>query len=151
MSNLSASTTENRLAPNREHRIAALRTIEELNGLTLEELGWIADAGTERSVRDGELVFSQGAPPCHLLFVLEGEIAVKRHTSSPVAVVFPRNVRIASSNRSSQPSQLVKDWVWVSTQSNASWPSTSAAVAFDTSAQGTTFHVRLPLDRAGIY
>jgi signal transduction histidine kinase len=25
------------------------------------------------------------------------------------------------------------------------------AVAFDTSAQGTTFHVRLPIDRTGIY
>jgi signal transduction histidine kinase len=95
MSNLSTSAaSENRSASNSEHRIAALRTIEELEGLPPDELRWIADAGTERSVRDGELIFSQGAPPCHLLFVLEGEIAIKRHTSSPVTVFTGRSGRI---------------------------------------------------------
>jgi len=95
VSNLSTSaTSENRFGSNREHRIAALRSIEELNGLTDEELRWIANAGTERSVQDGELIFSQGAPPCHLLFILKGEIAIKRHTSSPVTVFTGRSGRI---------------------------------------------------------
>jgi hypothetical protein len=44
-------------------RIAALQSIEELKGLTLEELEWIANSGTERSMQDGELIFSHAAPP----------------------------------------------------------------------------------------
>jgi hypothetical protein len=60
MANHSSSTAfENRFASNSEHRIAALCTIDELSGLTHEELRWIADASTERSVQDGELIFSQ--------------------------------------------------------------------------------------------
>src|ERR1700761_921844 len=81
-----SSMPEDRLSSNREQRIAALRTIEELAGLTSEEFQWIADAGSERSAQDGELIFSQGSPPSHLLFVLSGEITIKRHTSSPVTV-----------------------------------------------------------------
>jgi signal transduction histidine kinase len=107
MSQLPTSTTsENRCASNSEHRIAALCTIEELKGLTHEELRWIADAGTERSVRDGELVFSQGAPPFQLLFVLEGEIAVKRHTSSPVTVFTGRSGRITGKT----PFSRIRKW-----------------------------------------
>jgi signal transduction histidine kinase len=107
MSNLSTSaTSENRFASDSEHRITALRTIEELNGLTQEELRWIADAGTERSVQDGELIFSQGAPPCHLLFVLEGEIAIKRHTSSPVTVFTGRSGRITGKT----PFSRIRRW-----------------------------------------
>jgi len=61
MSNLSASTaTEYHHPSNSKQRIAALGSIEELKGLTLEELQWIADVGTDRSVQDGELIFSQG-------------------------------------------------------------------------------------------
>lgn len=79
---------------NSEQRIAALDSIEELKGLTEEELRWIADAGTERSVQDGELIFSHEAPPYHLLFVLAGEVVIKRHTSSPVSVLTGRTGRI---------------------------------------------------------
>ena len=79
---------------NSEQRIAALSVIEELNGLTHEELRWIADSGTERFVPDGELIFSLGAPPDHLIFILDGEIAIKRHTSSPVTVFTGRTGRI---------------------------------------------------------
>jgi signal transduction histidine kinase len=107
MSNLSTSaTSESRFTSDSEHRIAALRTIDELNGLTHEELRWIADAGTERSVRDGELIFSQGAPPCHLLFVLNGEIAIKRHTSSPVTVFTGRSGRITGKT----PFSRIRQW-----------------------------------------
>jgi len=87
MSNPSSSAVmEYRLPSNSEQRIAALQSIEELKGLTLEELRWIADAGTERSVRNGELIFTHGAPPHHLIFILAGEITMKRRSSSPVTV-----------------------------------------------------------------
>jgi hypothetical protein len=43
---------EYRLPSNSEQQIAALQSIEELKGLTREELRWIADAVAERSVRD---------------------------------------------------------------------------------------------------
>ena len=95
MSNLSASAvTEDHLPSNSEQRIAALQSIEELKGLTREELRWIADAGTERFVQDGELIFSQGAPPYHLIFILAGQVDIKRHTSSPVTVFIGRTGRI---------------------------------------------------------
>jgi signal transduction histidine kinase len=95
MSNLSASTaTEYQHPSNSKQRIAALGSIEELKGLTQEELQWIADVGTDRSVQDGELIFSQGSPPHHLIFVLAGEVVVKRHTSSAVSVLMGRTKRI---------------------------------------------------------
>jgi signal transduction histidine kinase len=95
MSTHSASTaTELNRVSNREQRVAALRSIGELDGLTLNELLWIADAGAERSVVDGELIFSQGAPPEHLIIVLAGEITIKRRTSSPVTVFSGRAARI---------------------------------------------------------
>jgi signal transduction histidine kinase len=95
MPNPSPSVTAQSHRPsNSEQRVAALNTIEELKGLTLEELLWIADAGTERSVQDGELIFSQGAPPHHLIFVLTGDVVIKRHTSSPVSVLTGRTGRI---------------------------------------------------------
>jgi len=107
MSDLSTSaSSENRFTSNRERRIAALSAIEELKGLTLEELRWIADAGAERSVPDGELIFSQGAPPCHLLFILDGEIAIKRHTSSPVTVFTGRSGRITGKT----PFSRIRKW-----------------------------------------
>lgn len=77
-----------------ELRVSALQAIEELKGLTLEEFQWIAEAGTERFASDGELIFTQGAPPHHLIFVLAGEVLIKRRTSSPVSVLTGRTGRI---------------------------------------------------------
>jgi hypothetical protein len=63
MPNPSASAvTKDHFLSDSEQPVSALQSIEELKGLTLEELRWIADAGTERFVQDGELIFSQGAP-----------------------------------------------------------------------------------------
>lgn len=77
-----------------EERIAALHSIEELKDLTPGELRWIADKSTERSVQDGGLIFSQGAPPHHLIFIMSGEVVIKRHTSSPISVLTGRTGRI---------------------------------------------------------
>jgi signal transduction histidine kinase len=95
MMNSSASTaTDFYRSSKSDARIAALHSIEELKDLTHEELRWIADAGTERSVPDGELIFSQESPPHHLIFVLAGEVVIKRHTSSSVSVLIGRTRRI---------------------------------------------------------
>jgi signal transduction histidine kinase len=107
MSNLSASAvTEDHLPSNSEQRIAALQSIEELKGLTLEELRWIADAGTEQFVQDGELIFSQGAPPHHLIFILAGQVDIKRHSSSPVTVFMGRTGRITGK----MPFSRIRAW-----------------------------------------
>ena len=87
-------------------RIAALQSIEELEGVTLEELRWIADAGTERTLRDGELVFTQGAPPHHLIFILTGEVTIKRRSSSPVTVFSGRTGRITGKT----PFSRIRAW-----------------------------------------
>jgi signal transduction histidine kinase len=101
-----SSATEPHQASTSEERIAALHLIAELNGLTLEELRWIADACTERFVQDGDLIFSQGAPPHHLIFVLAGEVVIKRHTSSPVSVLTGRTGRITGKT----PFSRIRAW-----------------------------------------
>src|SRR5580698_3555354 len=95
MTDLSVSpTTEFHRPSNTEQRVDALHSIHELKDLTLEELRWIADASTERPAQDGELIFSREAPPHHLIFVLTGDVVIKRHTSSPVSVLTGRTGRI---------------------------------------------------------
>ena len=107
MPNPSASAvTKDHLPSDSEQRVSALQSIEELKGLTLEELRWIADAGTERFVQDGELIFSQGAPPEHLIFVLEGEIMIKRRSSSPVTVFMGKTGRITGKT----PFSRIRAW-----------------------------------------
>lgn len=107
MSNLSPSAvTEDHFPSNSEQRVSALQSIEELKGLTLGELRWVANAGRERFVRDGELIFSQGAPPHHLIFLLAGEVVIKRHTSSPVSVLTGRTGRITGKT----PFSRIRAW-----------------------------------------
>jgi signal transduction histidine kinase len=89
-----------------EQRIAALHSIDELGDLSLDDLRWIADAGTERFVQDGEQIFSQESPPHHLIFVLAGEVVIKRHTSSPVSVLTGRTGRITGKT----PFSRVRAW-----------------------------------------
>src|ERR1700677_4080205 len=74
--------------------VAALSTIEDLKGLTEEEFSWLATHGTERFGKDGDLIFSQGTPPEHLMFILKGDVMVHRHTSSPVSVLIGQTGRI---------------------------------------------------------
>jgi signal transduction histidine kinase len=74
--------------------VQALSSILELNGLSDEEFQWIASNGSERVVADGELIFSPSAPPHHLMFVLAGEVMIKRHSSSPVTLFTGRTGRI---------------------------------------------------------
>ncbi|MBB6143188.1 signal transduction histidine kinase [Silvibacterium bohemicum] len=57
-------------------------------------------------MQDGELIFSQGAPPRHLIFILAGEVVVKRHTSSAVSVLVGRTKRITGKT----PFSRIRSW-----------------------------------------
>jgi signal transduction histidine kinase len=86
--------------------VAALSTIEALKGLTEEEFTWLATHGTERFGKDGDLIFSQGTPPDHLMFILDGEVLVHRHSSSPVSVLIGQTGRITGKT----PFSRIKAW-----------------------------------------
>ena len=86
--------------------VAALSTIEALKGLTKEEFTWLATHGTERFGKDGDLIFSQGTPPEHLMFILDGDVLVHRHSSSPVSVLIGQTGRITGKT----PFSRIKAW-----------------------------------------
>jgi CRP-like cAMP-binding protein len=86
--------------------VAALATIEDLNGLTEEEFTWLATHGTERLGKDGDLIFSQGTPPDHLMFILKGNVLVHRHSPSPVSVLIGQTGRITGKT----PFSRIKAW-----------------------------------------
>ena len=86
--------------------VAALSTIEGLKGLTEEEFTWLATHGTQRFAKDGDLIFSQGTPPEHLMFILRGDVIVKRHSSSPVSVLIGQTGRITGKT----PFSRIKAW-----------------------------------------
>jgi signal transduction histidine kinase len=86
--------------------ISALRTIEDLKGLSDEEFAWIAKRGTERLAKDGELIFSQADPPHHLMFLLRGCVFIRRHTSSPVSVLVGQTGRVTGAT----PFSRLESW-----------------------------------------
>ena len=86
--------------------VAALSTIEDLKGLTEEEFTWLATHGTEKFGKDGDLIFSQGTPPEHLMFILRGDVVVKRHSSSPVSILIGQTGRITGKT----PFSRIKAW-----------------------------------------
>ena len=97
--------------------VAALRTIEDLKGLTEEEFAWLAIHGAERFGNDGDLIFSQGTPPHHLMFILSGEVLVHRHSSSPVSVLIGQTGRITGKT----PFSRIKAWNADGRSSGKTW------------------------------
>ncbi len=85
---LLASTPETRSSP--ERIVEALRLVVQLQGLSDAEYHWLAEHGTERRGERGALVFREGEPSCHLNFILEGEIHVRRRHSGPIALFIGR-------------------------------------------------------------
>jgi signal transduction histidine kinase len=70
--------------------IAALRTVSTLDGLTEAEYTWLATHGAERMGPDGALVFREGAPATQMVFILRGEVHVRRRHSGPLALFIGR-------------------------------------------------------------
>ena len=85
---LLVSTPETRSSP--EHIVEALQSVAQLQGLSDTEYRWLAEHGTERRGERGALVFREGEPSCHLNFILEGEIHVRRRHSGPIALFIGR-------------------------------------------------------------
>jgi signal transduction histidine kinase len=65
--------------------VAALRNLPPLDGLTEAEFEWIAKHSSERMGGDGAMVFREGEPSHHMVFILRGEIHVRRRNSGPMA------------------------------------------------------------------
>src|SRR5271170_1250852 len=97
--------------------VAALSTIEALKGLTEEEFTWLATHGTQRFGKDGDLIFTQGTPPEHLMFILSGHVLVKRHSSSPVSVLIGQTGRITGKT----PFSRIKAWNADGRSSGQTW------------------------------
>lgn len=70
--------------------IEALHTVGPLQGLTEEEYTWLATHGTERMGPDGAMVFREGEPTSHMVFILRGEIHVRRRHTGPLALFIGR-------------------------------------------------------------
>ena len=97
--------------------VAALATIEDLEGLTEEEFNWLAVHGTERFGKDGDLIFSQGTPPEKLMFLLKGKVLVHRHSSSPVSILIGQTGRITGKT----PFSRIKAWTAEGRASGDTW------------------------------
>ncbi|WP_213806241.1 ATP-binding protein [Granulicella sp. dw_53] len=70
--------------------INSLRAISTLEGLTEDEYVWIATNGTERVAEDSALLFREGEPSTHMVFILRGEIHVRRRHTGPMAYFIGR-------------------------------------------------------------
>jgi signal transduction histidine kinase len=77
-----------------EEIVAALRTIQPLDGLTDQEYRWLATHSTERVGPDGALIFREDEPSFHMIIILKGEVMVQRRKSGPVARFVGRTSRV---------------------------------------------------------
>jgi len=66
--------------------ITALRTITAIDGLTEDEYRWLATHGKESVGEDGAMVFTEGSPADSMVFILKGEVHVRRHNGGPMAM-----------------------------------------------------------------
>src|SRR5437660_397292 len=64
--------------------VDALRTIPAFDGLTEEEYAWLATHGKEFVGEDGATAFVQGSPADSMVFILKGEIHVRRRNHGPM-------------------------------------------------------------------
>jgi signal transduction histidine kinase len=70
--------------------IAALRNVSTLDGLTEAEYTWLATHGTERMGPDGAMIFREAEPATQMVFILRGEVHVRRRHSGPIALFIGR-------------------------------------------------------------
>ena len=74
--------------------VAALRSVELLQGLTEEEYRWLAVHGTERKAPPRAVVVRENEPAHHMNILLEGEVNVSRTNSGSVALFIGRTARV---------------------------------------------------------
>ncbi len=61
----------------------ALRRVPLFEGLTDDELRWVAEQGSEKHVRAGELNGREGEPVEHLYVIFEGELRITKRSTAP--------------------------------------------------------------------
>lgn len=71
--------------------VAALRTIPSLDGLTEDEYTWLAAHGCEMIGEDGATAFVEGTPADRMVFILKGEIHVRRQDGGPMMMFIGRS------------------------------------------------------------
>lgn len=71
--------------------IQALQTIPALNGLKEEEYTWLATNGEELIGEDGATAFVEGTPADRMVFILRGEIHVRRHDGGQMMMFIGRS------------------------------------------------------------
>jgi signal transduction histidine kinase len=75
--------------------VAALRTVDALDGLTDSEYTWLAEHGLERKAAPGILLFREGDPPMGMNIVLEGEVHIRRAQSGNLTFFVARMGQIS--------------------------------------------------------
>ena len=73
---------------------AALDRIGPLHGLPIEDRLWLAAHGQEYAANTGDILFEEGAPAEHMIFILKGEIHVRRQHGGPMALFIGRTGQI---------------------------------------------------------
>ena len=64
-----------------------LRRVPLFEGLTDEELRWVAERGSEKQVRAGEVNAREGEPVEHLYVILEGELRITKEVDGSEVVI----------------------------------------------------------------
>jgi signal transduction histidine kinase len=77
-----------------EEIAAALDRIGPLHGLPIEDRLWLAAHGQEYAANTGDILFEEGAPAEHMIFILKGEIHVRRQHGGPMALFIGRTGQI---------------------------------------------------------
>jgi signal transduction histidine kinase len=72
----------------------ALDHIGPLHGLPLEDRLWLARHGQEVVAKAGEVLYEEGAPAEHMVFILKGEMHVRRQHGGPMALFIGRSGQI---------------------------------------------------------
>jgi signal transduction histidine kinase len=72
----------------------ALDHVGPLHGLPLEDRLWLARHGEELVAKAGEILYEEGAPADHMVFILKGEMHVRRQHGGPMALFIGRSGQI---------------------------------------------------------
>jgi len=72
----------------------ALDHVGPLHGLPFDDRLWLARHGQEVMAKAGEVLYEEGAPAEHMVFILKGEMHVRRQHGGPMALFIGRSGQI---------------------------------------------------------
>jgi signal transduction histidine kinase len=98
MNTATTLTTPESLAPRNptpvSEIIAALKRVQQLQGMEEFEYEWLATHGIERFIEPGETIFREGDPANEMTIMLKGEVHVRREHGGPAAFWIGRSGQI---------------------------------------------------------